>query len=57
MLGADMLAPLEEEDPNDPDLYTKKKQLDADEYEDDIEVEEDDADANNSIIEHPSFEE
>jgi hypothetical protein len=31
--------------------------LDADEYEDDIEVEEDDADANNSIIEHPSFEE
>jgi len=25
MLGADMLAPLEEEDPNDPDLYTKKK--------------------------------
>ena len=57
MIGADMLAPLEEEDPNDPDLYTKKKQLDAEEYEEEIEVEEDDLDANNSRIEHPSFEE
>ena len=57
MIGEDMMAPLEEEDPNDPELYTKKKQFDVKEYEDDIEVEENDGNANNSIIEHPSFEE
>jgi hypothetical protein len=31
--------------------------MDPDEYEEEVEVEEDDGDANNSRIEHPSFEE